>query len=543
MINVNQITSQLARMPDQALQQYAQMHKSDPYIMALALSESNRRKQMRSGAQMDAPEQPKVVDQEIQGMASPMPENVGIGQLPAGDMNFADGGIVAFGSGGDVPRYQSQGLVQGYSHGMVDPSGLFGLGPEATAYDQARIEEILARRKAAERAARIKFLETAAPETAKRMKQEGAATPDAIGRLSPGDMALRQQPVAAPPPAAPKPDAGDPRQRTLAGGPEFLGGPGPGAAPAAGLTAAAPNLDVSKIMSTALQGAAAAKHPYESELKGIGQERVAAKEAEVTGLEAIQKQFSDIYKGRKERLDTKEAELSKLKDQGMGLALLQAGAAMMTTPGGFGTALGRGVRVGTEQYAAGLDKLQAAKDKLSDARDRLEEIEAQRGELSARELFKARNAVKDTSIGAREDLVKANMQMYGLKREEALKLVEQQVKVGLSQFEQGEATRRSAFEQGEATKRTQITAGAQLGLLRAVANEPKLQAIYGKGQGQNKIMDEFNEFVKANPKYLTDESAALQAFLRTKGVLSSLGAASAAPGAGAAPGPVLPRKD
>jgi len=282
------------------------------------------------------------------------------------------------------------------------------------------------------------------------------------------------------------------------------------------------------MMSTALQGIAATKHPYESELKGIGQERVAAKEAEVTGLEAIQKQFSDIYKGRKERLDTKEAELSKLKDQGMGLALLQAGAAMMTTPGGFGTALGRGVRVGTEQYAAGLDKLQAAKDKLSDARDRLEEIEAQRGELSARELFKARNAVKDTSIGAREDLVKANMQMYGLKREEALKLVEQQVKVGLSQFEQGELTKRSMFEQGEATKRTQITAGAQLGLLRAIANDPKLQAVYGKGQGQNKIMDEFNEFVKANPQYLTNESAALQAFLRTKGVLSSLGGAGAA---------------
>ena len=84
------------------------------------------------------------------------------------------------------------------------------------------------------------------------------------------------------------------------------------------------------------------------------------------------------------------------------------------------------------------------------------------------------------------------------------------------------------FEQGEATKRTQITAGAQLGLLRAIANDPKLQSVYGKGQGQNKIMDEFNDFVKANPQYLTNESAALQAFLRTKGVLSSLGGAGAA---------------
>jgi hypothetical protein len=112
MINVNQITSQLARLPDQALQQYAQMHKNDPYILSLALSESNRRKQMREGAQTNAPEQPKVVDQAIQSMAAPMPEDIGIAQLPAGDMEFADGGIVAFDEGGPVERYQDRGLVR-----------------------------------------------------------------------------------------------------------------------------------------------------------------------------------------------------------------------------------------------------------------------------------------------------------------------------------------------------------------------------------------------------------------------------------------------
>jgi len=112
MLNVNQITSQLARMPDPALQKYAQMHKDDPYVMALAMSEFNRRKQMRQGAQANAPEQPKVVDQAIQSMAAPMPEDVGIGQLPAGDMNFAEGGIVAFGDGGEVERYQDRGLVR-----------------------------------------------------------------------------------------------------------------------------------------------------------------------------------------------------------------------------------------------------------------------------------------------------------------------------------------------------------------------------------------------------------------------------------------------
>lgn len=113
MINVNQITSRLASMPDQALQQYAAMHKNDPYTMALALSESNRRKQMRQGAQMQAPQQPKVVDQELAQMAQPMPEDTGIGTLPAKNLEgMAEGGIVAFEGGGEVPGY-AEGVFTG----------------------------------------------------------------------------------------------------------------------------------------------------------------------------------------------------------------------------------------------------------------------------------------------------------------------------------------------------------------------------------------------------------------------------------------------
>ena len=125
MINVNQITAQMARMPDAALQHYAQMNKSDPYIVSLALSESNRRKEIRGSADMSAQPQPKVVDQSIaemnqrpqpqqmpQGQAQPMPEHVGIGQLPAPNIqDMAEGGVVGYSDGGSVMRFQSQGLV------------------------------------------------------------------------------------------------------------------------------------------------------------------------------------------------------------------------------------------------------------------------------------------------------------------------------------------------------------------------------------------------------------------------------------------------
>jgi predicted lipid-binding transport protein (Tim44 family) len=47
--NVMQITSTLRGMSDQQLQQYAAMHKSDPFVFPLAFQESQTRKQMRVG--------------------------------------------------------------------------------------------------------------------------------------------------------------------------------------------------------------------------------------------------------------------------------------------------------------------------------------------------------------------------------------------------------------------------------------------------------------------------------------------------------------
>jgi hypothetical protein len=95
--SMTKITSVLSQMSDAELQQYAKLNKSDPYTMALVVSEANRRKE----GGMPTQEQPKVVDQQIAGMA--LPEEMGIAQLPVGDMDFASGGIVAFQTGDMVP--------------------------------------------------------------------------------------------------------------------------------------------------------------------------------------------------------------------------------------------------------------------------------------------------------------------------------------------------------------------------------------------------------------------------------------------------------
>jgi hypothetical protein len=127
MIDVNQITTTLRGLPDRMLQQYAMMNKANPYVLSLAVAESNQRKQLRTAAQARAMSpQPKVADAAIAGIAEApavdamgnvtgmaaggLPEDQGIGRLPAPNMQrMADGGIAGYDD--------QQGMAQG---GMFD---------------------------------------------------------------------------------------------------------------------------------------------------------------------------------------------------------------------------------------------------------------------------------------------------------------------------------------------------------------------------------------------------------------------------------------
>ena len=76
MLNVKTITDTLSRMPLPELQQYATLHKNDPYIVTLALSIANQKKQMKAGQEGQAgmQPQPKVADQQIAQMVAPPPQ-------------------------------------------------------------------------------------------------------------------------------------------------------------------------------------------------------------------------------------------------------------------------------------------------------------------------------------------------------------------------------------------------------------------------------------------------------------------------------------
>jgi hypothetical protein len=113
--NAEKLTSQMAMLPDAALKQMAMMHKNDPYVLPLIISEDGRRKQMRQAAQaqMGGMPQPKIADAAVAQMGM-LPENQGIGQLPTPNIQrMADGGIAGY-------EDDEEGMATGGMGGMFN---------------------------------------------------------------------------------------------------------------------------------------------------------------------------------------------------------------------------------------------------------------------------------------------------------------------------------------------------------------------------------------------------------------------------------------
>jgi hypothetical protein len=556
------VSSTLRFMDDRALQQYAAMHKNDPYIFPLAFQESQNRQRLRMSQQRQRPvqPQPKVADQALAQMApQPLPEDVGIGALPAPNMTMAaEGGIMGyegydegpsdFGqgpvmmmAGGGVARYNgAQGsavslnaIESKYQKELqeINTGARVQYSPDVQEYVNARaqtspdstpvqvnpipnappqaparpplgssLSSSLYSNITPKERARFDALQAAKQKNALKtpFEQERTAnmaeiakgstyTPEAYSVTKPAPLFSDAQRSQALVPSAKKPKEIIKDERKDTERKET------GRKDTERKDTAEKDVDVQGMFKTALKEADAKPNPYETQLKAINQSKVKAAEENVTGLDAIQKQFADIYKGRKERLDTREGEIAKMKDQSLGLALLNAGARMMQTRGSIGEAIGAGIDTGSKQYVAGLDKINAAKDKLSDARDRLEEIEAQRGELSARELHKARNEVKSLTTAGMENLIQAAMAERKINRAEAIAFVEQQIKVS-----EGSKDRTSR------EKVAQISAAPSLErnkLLQLANNkDDKVRKEYGKLQA--KVMDTLSKdpnYTMANP--------------------------------------------
>lgn len=154
-----------------------------------------------------------------------------------------------------------------------------------------------------------------------------------------------------------------------------------------------------------------------AELERGPEERLAARKAEI-------EKEGDVYAGRMERIKGREADLLKQKDTNTGLALLEAGLAIMSTPGSLGTAIGKGAREGTARYAQGLASLRAAQERLEEAKDKTEELRLNRSDMNKREIRELERDRDNARLKSSELFYNYTSKMYDLDRSDTNKILE-----------------------------------------------------------------------------------------------------------------------
>lgn len=491
MLNVQTLTNTLSRMPLPQLQQYAALHKNDPYVVALALSIANQKKQM-STAQMGeagAQPQPKVVDQEIAGMAQQMPENVGIGALPAPNMQrMAAGGIVAFDEGGEVPGYAG-GLYAGA--GDI-PDWVKQLPPESGIrmyYEkQARGEPLLTE----------PLLDTLA--TAFKGTPQPAGTPNLP--VTPGITALPGAPLVTP---------GGAGKRTAppATAPAAAPRPTPAASAAAAAPAGLPALNTTAPTATQAKADAAAltdDSELRAKLEANEQFTTQAYDKLLGDYDKKVAELPEAYKGYEERLKKEEAEAATDKDKALGMAIFKAGLGMMAGTSQYAFEnIGKGSLAGLEDYQSALKDFKKAQRERDKAFGDIEaaRLAEKRGDIKAHTELQAKGI---EGLGAAKNRTADGIaKIFQVNTETAKGIFE----TGLKDKAQNERTiysgvvdlQKQQMASNAAIQAANIHAGASLKAAQLNAETYKLPMLY------KAIEDSVDKQLATNINYKTADEA------------------------------------
>lgn len=518
MLDVYKITSTLERLDDASLQQYAAMHKQDPYTLALAVEESNRRKRMRAAPQQSAQPQPPVNEQAIAAMApapAPAPQMAGLTQLPAAQMEMADGGIVAFADAGEVqaspfdylPRFLRERLL-----GSLTESGILEQQPPKPATPELpgavdalrylyqggkqRLSDFLQRQVEEQRA----LARGEKPATAAEAAAPAGDTIRASRAGAPSPM------QAAPTPAlTPRPDAGLPG---LAGS----GGTRSASTAAAGLGAIPTAPDLPERSSASEKFEQAIKRLPTGESEEVRTARERARDEAVAGLEAAQQKYEAErpqgrpLEGLRTRLEKEESDVGAKREENLKLALVNAGLAMMAGTSQYAfTNIGAGGAQGMKAYREGMKDLDKAAERRQELFAKIEQAERAEQEGRAKDALAARREV----VAARSRYNDAKVDFLAKQTD-----MNRRTAASLAQTEtQAEVQRDVAKMQAERALQTALlSARAQLSATnRAVMsqdNATRIASLRELGQNLRKAADEAGEQLK-NPQAMwqPDEKA------------------------------------
>jgi hypothetical protein len=365
-----------------------------------------------------------------------MPENSGIGQLPAPNMKgMADGGIVGYDEGGPVNGVYvpDSGIPPGaliMGNTWRDPetgrSGyLPGQGPSRTGYEGMTLGDIAT--KAKEKLEDLFVSGTSNKQKlAQRRESAAAAAPDYhpeslyTGEAYGNVPAIPKQAV---PPAV---GAGSGQgTRGMPTGIDQLRAENlkaPQAAPL--LTAEKPT----KALSLDQFMPAGSKRPNESDVETLNKERLKGAEEALAGFNTDIAKRGPAMAGQEARIAAREATSKDRLDTNTNMSLINAGLAMMQSSGKGLAGLAEGAQVGTKQYQAGLREYDNAKEKLDTARDLIEQYRRTEDTMTDKDRRALTKDINTTRAAGLESLIGFRTKIYGEDRADARSMLDMTAK-------------------------------------------------------------------------------------------------------------------
>jgi hypothetical protein len=162
----------------------------------------------------------------------------------------------------------------------------------------------------------------------------------------------------------------------------------------------------------------------EQQYKDLAESKTSAAQRDYQQLKDDLAAQGEYGKDKEAKLKAKEERIGKEEGQSGGLALLEAGLAMMagTSQHAFAN-IGQGAMAGTAAYRKSQERLTDARDKLDDAYGRLEDVRFNQKNMNAKELRAAKKGVDDATNAGLESMINYMGKRFDIDRDEAGKLL------------------------------------------------------------------------------------------------------------------------
>ena len=431
--NMDQMVARLIKLSPPMLQEFAAEHQNDTYALLAAKAASEAQKKMMAAnrpQQMGMP--PKVNEQVVASIAQPpqapqaspqaqgLPEESGIAQLPAPNMQgMAGGGIVAF-STGNLVRGQEESF-EAFRRRLFDAE-LQAQRDANAASDQEREAE------------RQRYLAA--------QGENNRVPPSPFFNRAPLP-ALKKSAVALAPIAALNTDNRPYPDRNLAASQPTPGGIASAVTPAPagpklsvdGASAAAPagaratqGGGLTELYKKTLAAQGAATDPYEADRNEVMKSRQEMAGEELTDAKARKEGLAALLGGRESRIKGREERAEKSENLNTKMAVINAGLAMMQSTGRGLAGIAEGATKGMGMYAEGLKLTAAERQKIEDAKDSFDELKFNSENLTQKEITAAKNKVSEVANMTKEKHIDALMKREDINRETAGKLFEATVR-------------------------------------------------------------------------------------------------------------------